>query len=106
MKKILATGGMLAYVLWFNATGASAAVIPEISATDIIQGPKYHQNARREKHFEAKIARLADKLGLDMDELHQDMKSGKSMKEILKKYDITKNQLREVMGNKRTHRNR
>ncbi|MBP6904821.1 MAG: hypothetical protein KBB91_02070 [Candidatus Pacebacteria bacterium] len=104
MKKILATGGMLAYMVWFNATGSvsAAGVLPEINVNDI-EGPKYHQNARHEKNVEAKIARLADKFGLDADDLQKDLKSSKSIKEILKKHGITKNQFREVMGSKRAH---
>jgi tRNA nucleotidyltransferase/poly(A) polymerase len=100
MKKILATGAMLAYIAWFNSTGAVAATMPEISVNDI-QGPKAHQGARREKSLEAKVARLAQKFDLDADELHKDLTSKKSIKDILKKHGITKHQLREVMGKTR-----
>jgi|GEM_PF-3671595 len=97
MKKILATGAVLAYIAWFNSTGAVAATLPEIAVTDI-QGPKHHQNARQKKGAEDKIIRLADKLGLDADELERDLTSQKSLKQILKKHGITKNQLRQVLG--------
>lgn len=94
MKKILATGGMLAYMLWFNSTGAMAATLPEIIATDIDHGPKYHTRAA--KYAEKKLERLAQKFHLDPEELAADLDSGKSIKEILKKHGITKNQLREL----------
>lgn len=105
MKKILATGGMLAYMLMFNSGVVSAHMLPDIAASEI-QVPTTEESAKREKHFEAKISRLADKLGLDVDELKQDLESGQSTKDILKKYGVTKNQLREVMGNKRAHAHR
>lgn len=99
MKKILATGAMIAYITWFNSTTALAATMPEIVATDI-QGPKHHEGARREKNAEAKVARLAEKLGLDADILQKDLASNLSIKDILKKHGITKNQLREVLHNR------
>ncbi len=96
MKKLLATGGMLAYILLFNTNGALAtSIVPEINATDI-QGPKHHQGGRKTKNSEEKIARLADKLNLDVDILQEDLKSHLSIKQILKKHGITKNQLREI----------
>lgn len=94
MKKILATGGMLAYMLWFNSTGAVAATLPEIIATDLDHSPRYH--TRADKRVEKKLDRLAQKFGLDPEELSADLDSGKSIKQILKKHGITKNQLREL----------
>ncbi len=93
---------MLTYMFLFNSGIASGHMLPEINATEI-KGPGSHENARHEKNFESKIARLADKFGLDADELTADLESHKTIKQILKKHGITKNQLREVMGNKRVH---
>ncbi len=95
MKKILATGAMLAYITWFNSTGASAAAMPEILATDI-QGPKHHQGVRHDKTRAEKVTRLAEKLGVDIEELYKDIKSDKTLKEILKDHHITKKQFREL----------
>jgi hypothetical protein len=96
MKKFLATGAMLAYITWFNSTGASAAMLPEITANDI-QGPKHHQSARsHKKDSGAKKARLAQKLGVDPKALQLDLAAGLSVKDVLKKYGITRNQFREL----------
>lgn len=100
MKKILATGAMLAYITWFNSTGALAATMPEIVASEV-HGPKHHQNARHTKHAHDKLVRLAEKFGIDHNELEQDLQSTKSIKEILKKHGITNKQFREVMGKRR-----
>lgn len=87
---------MLAYITWFNSTGASAAMLPEITANDI-QGPKHHQSARSHKKDPgAKKARLAQKLGVDMTALELDLASGLSPKDIIKKFGITRNQFREL----------
>lgn len=100
MKKILATGAMLAYITWFNSAGALAATMPEITASEV-QGPKHHQNMRHTKHAHDKLMRLAEKFEIDHIELERDLQSNKSIKEILSKYGITKNQFREVMGKRR-----
>lgn len=97
MKKILATGAMLAYVTWFNYTGALAATLPEIAATDDIQRPKHHQSARHESKQE-KAAKLAEKLGIDLTQLHLDLAAGIVPKEVIKSYGLNKNQLRELVG--------
>ncbi len=91
MKKIIATSGLLAYILYFNSTGAIAAAMPEIVATDVVQGPKYHQNST------SRFERLTHKLGIDPAEFAKDLALGKSPKEIMKKYSITKNQFRELI---------
>jgi hypothetical protein len=97
MKKFLATGAMLAYITWFNSTGALAATMPEINAADDIQGPKHHQNARHQNKQE-KAAKLADKLGIDLTQLHLDLAAGIAPKEVMKSYSLNKNQLRELVG--------
>lgn len=97
MKKILATGAMLAYITWFNSTSAMAAAMPEISASDDIQSPKHHQNARHETKQE-KAAKLAEKLGIDLTQLHLDLAAGVTPKEVMKSYGLNKNQLRELVG--------
>lgn len=101
MKKILVTGGMLTYMILFNAGITQAALLPDIT-TNELDRTSSSERMSHEKHFEAKIARLATKLNLDPDQLALDIKSGKSTKDILKKHGITKNQLREVMGKKRS----
>ncbi len=100
MKKILATGAMLAYITWFNSTGALAATMPEIAASEV-QGPKHHQSMRHTKRAQDKLVRLAEKFDIDYAELERDLQSNKSIKEILKKHGITKAQFREVMGKRR-----
>ncbi len=99
MKKILATGAMLAYITWFNSTGAFAATMPDINVSDDIQGPKYHQNRHDKKTPEEKAARLAQKLGVDRKQLTLDLAAGLTPKEVMKKHGITnKNQFRELVG--------
>jgi microsomal dipeptidase-like Zn-dependent dipeptidase len=100
MKKIIATSGLLAYMLYFNSTGAVAAAMPEITPSDL-QTTKYqHSSARHEKNFLSRMERLADKFGIDQVALARDIDSGMSSKQILKKYGISKNQLREIVGNR------
>lgn len=101
MKKILVTGGMLTYMVLFNAGITSAQILPDINASEL-QTPTTQQTIRRENNFEAKITSLALKLGIDPDDLADDIKSGKSTKEILKKHGITKSQLNRVLGGKRS----
>lgn len=60
MKKILATGAMLAYITFFNSTGALATNVPEIAVTDI-QGTKSYQSARHDKYSEARTERQLNK---------------------------------------------
>ena len=97
MKKILATGAMLAYITWFNSSGVMAAAMPEISAHDDIQSAKHHQNARHESKHD-KAVKLAEKLGIDLTQLHLDLAAGIAPKEVMKSYNLNKNQLRELVG--------
>lgn len=99
MKKILVTGGMLTYMLLVNAGVASVYAAPDLSDHDRRSG--HYESARHQKNMEAKLVRLANKLGLDPDLLQDDINSNKSIKEILKSHGITKQQLKEVMGNRR-----
>lgn len=96
MKKILVTSGMLTYMLLVNAGLASAHYAP-----DVTEYKHKYESVKHEKNREEKLARLALKLGLDPDELQKDINSKKTIKQILKSHGITKNQLQEVMGNKR-----
>ncbi len=96
MKKIIATTGMLAYILYFNSTGALASAMPDISATDDVQTTKHHQSFKQAKHKPDHAVRLAQKLGVDTTQLQLDRAAGLSPKGIMKKYNITKNQFREL----------
>ncbi len=92
MKKIIATGGMLAYILWFNSTGAFAATMPEITATDTVGRTPLHTRTHKQSRFE----QLAQKYNIDSTALRTDLANKVPHKTILKSYDITKNQLREI----------
>jgi hypothetical protein len=97
MKKILVTGGMLTYMVLFNAGISSAQMLPEVSATEI-QASSSQESIGHENNFEAKITRLALRLNINPDDLIEDIASHKSTKEILKKHGITKSQLSSVFG--------
>lgn len=102
MKKILITGGMLTYMMMFNAGITSAALLPDITASEL-QTSTTQESIRHEKNFEAKIVRIATKLGIDPDLIARDIKSNKSTKDILQKYGITKRQLNSVLGKTVSH---
>ena len=76
---------MLAYITWFNSTGAMAAAMPDIVASDDIQSPKHHQNVKHHKDTQEKSLRLAQKLGVDVKQLHLDLAAGLSQKDVIKK---------------------
>lgn len=103
MKKILVTGGMLTYMVLFNAGITSAQNLPDINASDL-QSRTSEQNIRREKQVESKITNLAIKLGVDPEILINDINSGKSTKDILKKHGISSKKLKNVLNKKRARK--
>lgn len=96
MKKILVTGGMLTYVMLFNAGMTSAQNLPDIYASDF-QSQTSEQSMRKEDNLENKITEIALRLGMNPDELREDIKSNKPKKEILKKHGISDKKVKNVL---------
>ncbi len=92
MKKILVAGGMLTYMLMVNAGFAASS--PDIAQYEKIESTA---NVRHQKNMEMKLGRLADKLGIDPEELRGSSK--KTIKEMLKGR-VTKRQLNHIMGHR------
>lgn len=94
---------MLTYMFLFNSGIAGAHNLPDVNASEIglSRNNTTEEKEKHAKNFETKISRLADKLGLDPEAIKADADAGKTVKEILKKYGITKNQLKEIRNPKR-----
>lgn len=84
-KKILVTGGVVSSLL---LTGA-ATTFAQTSTVDQVKNTRpMHRMLTAER-----IADMAAKLGLNADELKQEMNAGKKLPEILKEHNITKEQM-------------
>ena len=103
MKKFLATSSMLTYMLLVNAGITSAQDIGTITVNDTVEQPR-QSNVRHEAGFDKKVTVIANKLNLDPEELKQDAKKGKTIKQILKSRGIPNDKIQQVLGNKRSKR--
>jgi type II secretory pathway component PulF len=132
-KKAFIAGGVIALFLILSSSHALAADL-QLNPTDIASirseiasgkpikdvleehhitmatirealGAVLHENGKHHKLSNTQIATIATKLGLDGDQIEEEIASGKSLHEILKAHNITRDQI-EAVFQKRPHRPR
>lgn len=84
-KKILVTGGVVSSLL---LTG-TATTFAQTSTTDQVKDMRPMHRMHTAEH----IADMAAKLGLNADEVKQELDAGKKLPDILKEHNITKEQM-------------
>lgn len=102
-KKLLASGSAFATLLMVGA-GTSFAQVPPTnsSATDQKHTPKgawhFNHNFKPNSNSDAGMTMLATKLGLNADQVKQELQSGKTFKQILTDHGITQDQILKAFG--------
>lgn len=104
-KKLLASGSAFATLLMVGAGTSFAQVAPSnSSATDQKHTPKgawhFNHNFKPNSNSDAGMTMLATKLGLNADQVKQELQSGKTFKQILADHGITQAQIQQAFGAK------
>ncbi len=90
VKNVLVTGGIVSSLL---LTGA-ATTFAQTSTADQVRNVKPMERVLRADH----LAEMATKLGLNTDEIKQELDAGKKWPDILKEHNVTQAQMESLFG--------